>query len=72
MCIAVPGRVISIRDKVGKVDFSGVFREVSLEFLNNISVGDYVIVHTGYAIEKLKEEDAKDLLELFEELKKVE
>lgn len=71
MCIAVPGKVISIEGGNGKVDFLGVFRDVSLELLNEVKVGDYVIVHAGYAIEKLKEEEAIDTLKILEELKEI-
>jgi hydrogenase expression/formation protein HypC len=71
MCVAVPGKVISIEHNRGKVDFLGAVREVSFEFIENVSVGDYVIVHAGCAIEKLEENDALQTIELFKELEEV-
>lgn len=68
MCLAVPGKIISIKGedplfRVGKVDFSGVSREISLSCVPNARVGDYVIVHVGMAISLLDEEEAKRTLE---------
>jgi len=60
MCLAVPGKVLEIKGNIGIVDFGGVKREVR--------AGDYVIVHTGFAIEKLDEEKAKEILEAWEEV----
>ncbi|AMM53578.1 HypC/HybG/HupF family hydrogenase formation chaperone [Pyrococcus kukulkanii] len=68
MCLAVPGKVVEIRGNVGIVDFGGIKREVRLDLLPDIKVGDYVIVHTGFAIEKLDEERAKEILEAWEEV----
>ncbi|CAB50147.1 HypC/HybG/HupF family hydrogenase formation chaperone [Pyrococcus abyssi] len=68
MCLAIPGRVVEIRDNVGIVDFGGVKREVRLDLLSDVKVGDYVIVHTGFAIEKLDEERAKEILEAWDEV----
>ncbi|WP_297092754.1 HypC/HybG/HupF family hydrogenase formation chaperone [Thermococcus sp.] len=70
MCLAVPGRVIEIKGKVAVVDFGGVRREVRLDLLPNVEVGDYVIVHTGFAIEKLDEKRALEILEAWAEVEK--
>ncbi|HNR45213.1 MAG TPA: HypC/HybG/HupF family hydrogenase formation chaperone [Methanofastidiosum sp.] len=71
MCLAVPGKVIEIKDSVGIVDFNGVKREVRLELVD-VKVGDYVIVHTGFAIEKMDEKEALESLEIWKELLKVQ
>ncbi len=68
MCLAVPGEIIALEGVVGKVDFgSGVIRDVNMSMLD-IEIGDYVIVHAGFAIQKMDEEEAKKTLKLFEEL----
>ena len=68
MCLAVPGKVVEIKGNIGIVDFGGIKREVRLDLLPEVKVGDYVIVHTGFAIEKLDEERAKEILEAWEEV----
>jgi len=73
MCLGVPGKVIHIEDNalgllMGKVDFGGITREVCLAFTPDVQVGEYVIVHTGYAISQLNEEEAEETLALLAEL----
>ncbi|MFI5639721.1 HypC/HybG/HupF family hydrogenase formation chaperone [Streptomyces goshikiensis] len=72
MCLAVPGRVLDIGEKDGtrmaSVDFGGVVKEVCLEYLPDLQVGEYAIVHVGFALQRLDEESAKQTLELFAQL----
>ncbi|MFE2361392.1 HypC/HybG/HupF family hydrogenase formation chaperone [Streptomyces virginiae] len=72
MCLAVPGRVLDIGEKDGTrmatVDFGGVQKEVCLEYLPDLQVGEYAIVHVGFALQRLDEESARQTLALFEEL----
>ncbi|MDA5286106.1 HypC/HybG/HupF family hydrogenase formation chaperone [Streptomyces sp. Isolate_45] len=72
MCLAVPGRVLEIGEKDGTrmatVDFGGVQKEVCLEYLPDLQVGEYAIVHVGFALQRLDEESARQTLELFEQL----
>ncbi len=70
MCLAIPGRIIEIEGKTAVVDFGGVKREVRLDLLPEVKVGDYVIVHTGFAIERLDEERALEILEAWAEVGK--
>ncbi|GBC64164.1 HypC/HybG/HupF family hydrogenase formation chap erone [Desulfonema ishimotonii] len=63
MCLAVPSKIIEINDAVGKVDVDGVVRETSLMLLDDAKIGDYVIVHAGFAISKVDEEAALQTLE---------
>ena len=70
MCLAVPGKIIEIEGKTAIVDFGGVKREVRLDLLPNVSVGDYVIVHTGFAIERLDEERALEILDAWAEVER--
>jgi hydrogenase expression/formation protein HypC len=72
MCLAVPGKLISIDDssalKMGKVDFDGVITDICLEFLPEAQVGDYVLAHVGTALTLLNEEDAMATLEALRQL----
>ena len=68
MCLAVPGLVESIDDDYADVDFGGVRKKVCVTLLPGLKVGEYVIVHTGYAIEKMKPEEAKKTLALWDEM----
>lgn len=72
MCLGIPGKILEISEatgiKMGKVDFGGVIKDVCLAYLPDIQLGDYAIVHVGFAITKLDEESAKESLALFEEL----
>ena len=64
MCLAYPGKIVSIKDDSAVVDFSGIKKEVNVSFVD-IRSGDYVIVHAGFAIQKLTKEDAWAALEIF-------
>ncbi|MFG2226620.1 HypC/HybG/HupF family hydrogenase formation chaperone [Streptomyces sp. NPDC048644] len=72
MCLAVPGKVLEIRQRDGTrmatVDFGGVLKDVCLEYLPDLEVGEYAIVHVGFALQKLDEESARQTLALFSDL----
>ncbi|GGN57319.1 hydrogenase assembly protein HypC [Streptomyces kronopolitis] len=72
MCLAVPGKVLDIEERDGTrmatVDFGGVVKEVCLEYVPDLRVGEYAIVHVGFALQRLDEESARHTLALFEEL----
>jgi hydrogenase expression/formation protein HypC len=68
MCLAVPGRITEIDGTTAQIDFGGVTREASLVLVPDASVGSFVLVHAGFAIETLKEEEAAETLSLFREL----
>jgi len=63
MCLAVPSKIIEINDTVAKVDVDGVIRETSIMLIDDAKIGDYVIVHAGFAISKIDEEAALQTLE---------
>lgn len=63
MCLAVPSKVIEINDRVARVDVDGVIREASLMLLEDVKIGEYVIVHAGFAINRVDEAAALKTLE---------
>ena len=65
MCWSVPGKIIEMKDNIAQVEISGVCRDVAVDLITNPEVGDYVLVHAGYAIQKVNAEDAKFTLEFF-------
>jgi len=69
MCLGVPGKIVSIDDLVGVVDFWGVKRNVALQIVDEpVAVGDYVLVHVGFAIRRIPEEEIESTLAFFEEM----
>lgn len=75
MCLAVPGQVLHVADdplRTATVSFGGVTKTVSLALVPDATVGDYVIVHVGFAISKLNEDKARRTLETYAELAAVE
>jgi hydrogenase expression/formation protein HypC len=68
VCLAIPVLIKSIEDKEAEVEIGGIARRVSLELTPEAKVGDYAIVHTGYAINILDQEEAEETLRLLEEI----
>jgi len=69
MCLAIPSKVVAIKDKMGTIDVSGVRREVSLLLLpEEVTLGDFVLVHAGFAIQKIDPEAAEEALKLIQEI----
>jgi len=72
MCLGVPGKIVELYQaegmKMAKVDFGGVLREACMEYLPDIQVGDYTIVHVGFGISKLNKEEADETLKLLAEM----
>jgi hydrogenase expression/formation protein HypC len=72
MCLGVPGRIIETYEKGGlqmaKVDFGGVFREACLSYVPEAKVGEYCIIHVGFAISVLSESEAQETLELLKQI----
>lgn len=66
MCLAIPAEVLSIDENdIATVEIGGVRKDISVALVDGINVGDYVIVHTGFALSKLDPEEARETLELF-------
>ena len=72
MCLGVPGKIVAKYEKGGlqmaKVDFGGVFREACLNYVPEASVGEYCIIHVGFAISLLSESEAMETLELLKQI----
>jgi hydrogenase expression/formation protein HypC len=68
MCLAVPAKILSIDGASAVIDLAGTQREASLALLEDAAVGDWVIIHAGFAIEKLTEEDAQQTFELLRDI----
>jgi len=73
MCLAIPGKVMSIRGddaltRMGRIDFSGVVKEASLAYVPEVQVGDYVIVHVGFALSKVDEAEAQKVFEYLQQM----
>ena len=71
MCLGVPGKIVEVTEnallRMGKVDFGGVVREVCLAYVPEANLGDYVVVHVGFAISQVNEEEARQTFELMKE-----
>jgi hydrogenase expression/formation protein HypC len=73
MCLAIPGKILSISGddpltRMGKIDFSGVVKQASLAYVPEVVVGDYVIVHVGFALSKLDEDEAQKVFEYLKQM----
>jgi len=76
MCLGIPGRIVSITNgediyRMGTIDFSGARKEISLAYVPEAQVGDYVIVHAGFAISVLDEEEANRVFEYLREMEEL-
>ena len=76
MCLAVPGKITSISGddplmRTGKVDFGGMLKEVSLAYVPEVKIGDYVIVHVGFALSKVDEAEAMQVFEYLREMQEL-
>jgi hydrogenase expression/formation protein HypC len=71
MCLAIPGKVLQSDGNKSVIEMLGVKKEISTALLDNVKVGDYVLVHAGSAISKIDEDEALKTIELFEELRKI-
>jgi hydrogenase expression/formation protein HypC len=76
MCLAIPGKIVEFHENQGvrmsKVDFGGITREACIEYLPDAQLGDYVLVHVGFAISKVDEEEAARTYKYLEEMKQLD
>ena len=76
MCLGVPGKIVEIYEKNGlkmaKVDFGGIFREACLDYVPEAQVGEYCVIHVGFAISLLSETEAMETLDLLRQISDIE
>jgi len=71
MCLAIPGKIVEVVDRensIAKVDVGGVRRNVNIGMLDDVAVGDYVLIHVGFAMSKVDEKEAEETLRLLRDL----
>jgi len=68
MCLAIPALIKSIENKEAEVELGGITRRISLWLTPEAEVGDYVLIHTGYAINTIDQEEAEETIKLFQEI----
>ena len=68
MCLGIPAKIMHIENEMADADINGATIQIGLQLVENVQEGDYVLVHTGYALERLSEEEALKTLELIREL----
>ena len=68
MCLAVPAKILSIKGKTANADFGGITREIDMSMMPGIHTGDFVLVHVGFAIQKIDRETAKETRGLWAEI----
>jgi hydrogenase expression/formation protein HypC len=76
MCLAVPGKIVEINEKNGlkmaRVDFGGAYREACLDYVPQAKIGDYCVIHVGFAISLLSEKEAMETLDLLRQITNIE
>jgi len=68
MCLAIPVKVVKVKGTLAEVDMSGVKRQADIRFLENIKPGDYILLHAGFAIEKINKKEAQKTLKLLKDI----
>jgi hydrogenase expression/formation protein HypC len=73
MCLAVPGKIISIDEsnvelKMAKVNFGGVMKDICVQWLPEVQIGDYVLAHVGFALNKIDQKDAEETIEILKQM----
>lgn len=73
MCLAVPGKIISIDNsnselRMAKINFGGIIKEACIQWLDDVTIGDYVIVHAGFALNKIATEEAEETIRILNEM----
>lgn len=68
MCLAIPAKVIKVKKNMAEVDMAGVRRQADVRLLEDLHVGDYILIHAGFGIEKIDPKEAQETLKLWKEL----
>ena len=70
MCLGIPAKITQLKGEFAEANINGATIKVGVQLLDKVEIGDYVLVHTGYALERLSEEEAQETLKTLEELEK--
>ncbi len=68
MCLAIPAQVLEVNGSTALVEFGGAKRKVNITLIDALNIGDYVLIHVGYAIQRMSSKDAKETLEIWEKI----
>jgi hydrogenase expression/formation protein HypC len=68
MCLAIPAKILKIENNLAHIDMGGVKRQADIRMIDNIKVGEYVLIHAGFAIERIGEKEAEETLQLLREM----
>jgi hydrogenase expression/formation protein HypC len=68
MCLSVPGKILKIKKNMARVDVGGLLRDISLDLCPEVSIGEYVLIHAGFAIQKVDEKEAEETLDLLKKM----
>ena len=68
MCLSVPAKIVQVESNMAKAEVGGLLREISIDLCPEVTVGEYVLIHAGFAIQKLDEKEAKETLDLLKQL----
>ena len=71
MCLGIPAKVVRIDEVMAEVDVGGVKRKISIQLLQDVRIGEYVLLHAGFAIQRIDEKEARETLKLLEEINEV-
>ena len=71
MCLSVPARIVQVESNRAKAEVGGLLREISIDLCPEVAVGEYVLIHAGFAIQRLDEKEAKETLDLLAQLAEV-
>jgi hydrogenase expression/formation protein HypC len=68
MCLSVPAKIVQVEKNMAKAEVGGLLREISIDLCPEVAVGEYVLIHAGFAIQRLDEKEAKETLDLLRQL----
>jgi hydrogenase expression/formation protein HypC len=73
MCLAIPGKIVSIDEsnnelKMAKVNFGGVMKDICIQWVSDVQIGDYVLAHVGFALNKIDQKDAEETIEILKQM----
>ena len=73
MCLAIPGKIVSIDEsnselKMAKVSFGGVMKDICIQWVSDVQIGDYVLAHVGFALNKIDQKDAEETIEILKQM----